>query len=74
MSKKRTTLADQIRRAIDDSGMSRYAICKATGIDQAALSRFMSGKVGLMLASLESLAGLLELEIKSPKRKRRKAR
>jgi len=74
MSKKRTTLADQIRQAIDDSGMSRYAICKATGIDQAALSRFMSGKVGLMLASLESLACLLELEIKSPKRKRRKAR
>ena len=55
--------SDQIRRAVDASGMSRYAICKAIGLNQGAMSRFMNGKGGLSLATLDKLAELLELDI-----------
>jgi predicted XRE-type DNA-binding protein len=63
MAKKRTKLSDEIRQAVDASGMSRYAICKQLGILQSSLSRFMSGKGGLMMASLDALAELLDLHL-----------
>lgn len=67
---RRLSLTDQIRRAIDESGESRYAIWKATGIDQAALSRFMAGKTGLSLDALDVLADHLRLTISTAKRPR----
>lgn len=57
------TLGDQIRRAVNASGVSHYRICKDTGIDKGALSRFMAGKVGLTLAHLEALADVLGLDV-----------
>ena len=63
MGKKPTKLGDQIRQAIDDTDVSRYAICKATGIDEGSFSRFMAGKVGLTLANLEAVAEVLDLHI-----------
>ena len=56
-------MSDQIRRAIRDSGMTRYAIHRATGIDQATLSRFMSGKRGLPMKTLDVLAEFLGLRV-----------
>ncbi|HEX6984108.1 MAG TPA: hypothetical protein VF170_01970 [Planctomycetaceae bacterium] len=45
MPKKRTAgpapLSEQLRKAIDASGHTRYAIVKETGISQSTLSRFM---------------------------------
>ena len=61
-----------IRKAIKSSGMSRYALSKATGIDQSQLSKLMSGQGGLSIASLEKLAKHLDLEIIIQKRKRSK--
>ena len=43
--------------------MTRYAISKATGIDQATLSRFMSGERGLPMKTLDTLANFLDLNI-----------
>jgi transcriptional regulator with XRE-family HTH domain len=63
MAKKREKLSDQVRRAVDSSGMSRYAICKALGLAQATMSRFMSGQGGLSMESLDELADLLDLNI-----------
>ena len=67
MSKKRTEkkrrFSDQIRRLIDSCGMSRYQISKHTGIDQAALSRFMSGERGLSRKALDEIGELLDLEV-----------
>ena len=63
MGKKRVKLSDQVRRAVDESGMSRYAICKAIGMDQATMSRFMSGGGGLSMAKLDALADLVGLDV-----------
>lgn len=74
MKKKRVKLSDQVRRAVDEAGMSRYAICKTIGMDQAIMSRFMNGKGGLQQDSLDALADLLELDIVARGNHGRKAR
>jgi plasmid maintenance system antidote protein VapI len=55
--------SDQIRDAVDSSGMSRYAICKAIGLPESSMSRFMAGKSGLSWDSLDRLADLLGLTV-----------
>ena len=62
MGKKRHTMSDQVRAAVESCGQSRYQICKETGIDQAALSRFMDG-TGITTSTLDKLAEYLGLEI-----------
>ena len=57
------TLSDQIRRAVDNSGLSHYAVCKAAEIDQGAFSHFMHGRRGLSLESLDRLGVVLNLEV-----------
>ncbi len=73
MGRKHKSLSGQVRAAVDASGLSRYAICKATGINQAAMSRFMTGKGGLSMAALDRLAKCIGLEVKL-KAKHRKGR
>ena len=63
------TFTDQLRQAIDASGMSRYRICKMAGLSQTTMSRFMSGKGGLSLDVLDRLADCLGLEIVARDRK-----
>lgn len=60
---KKPKLSDQVRQAIKSCGESRYAIAKATGIDNSTLSRFMSGERGLTTTALDILAEYLELRI-----------
>jgi hypothetical protein len=48
-------LFDITRRAISDSGVSRYSISKATGVDEAALCRFVHGQRGLSVESVETI-------------------
>ena len=75
MVKKRVSLSEQVRQAVEASGMSRYAICKAIGMHESVMSRFMNGKGGLQQDSLDALAELLDLNIvvgmKKTKRKGR---
>ena len=52
---------------MNNSGMSRYAICKAIGFNQGAMSRFMSGKGGLSLEMIDRLAEVLGLEVATKK-------
>lgn len=61
---KSIPFTDQIRQAVLNSEMTRYQISKLTGIDKAALSRFVNGERGLSLAAIDTLAELLGLEVK----------
>ena len=64
MGRKRTTLlTDQLRQVIDDSGLTRYQIAKATGIDESALAKFYNGHRGLSMDALNALGEFLQLKI-----------
>ena len=56
-------MTDQIRRAIDDSGLTRYRIAKETGIDESTLAKFYNGHRGLSMGALNRLGKFLELRI-----------
>lgn len=58
----------QLRQAVERSGQSRYAICKAIGLDQAALSRFMSGRAGLGMKVVDKLTVHLKLELRGKRK------
>ena len=64
MGRKRIALlTDQLRQAIDDSGLTRYQIAKATGIDESALAKFYNGHRGLSMNALNALGEFLQLTI-----------
>jgi transcriptional regulator with XRE-family HTH domain len=63
MGRQRVKLSEQIRRAVDASGMSRYRIAKELGIAESTMSRFMSGKGGLSMEYIDALADVLKLKI-----------
>ena len=46
---------EQLRSAIRESEMSVGAIAQSTAIDKAVLSRFMNGKSGLSVTSIDRL-------------------
>ena len=61
MSKK--TFSDELRRAVEQSGMTRYEIYKRTGIDQAVLSKFVHGERGVSLDTVDTLCECLGLRL-----------
>jgi hypothetical protein len=63
MAKQRGKLSDEIRRAVDSSGLTRYRISKSLNIAESTMSRFMSGQGGLSMEYLDALAELLDLHI-----------
>jgi transcriptional regulator with XRE-family HTH domain len=64
MSKKKTPMmTDVLKAAIRDSGLTRYRIAKDTGIDEAALMRFLRGETSLRLDRADVLAEYLGLEL-----------
>ncbi len=66
MAKHGKLLTDQLRQAIDRSGLTRYRIAKETGVHEAALSKFCLGQRGLSMNSLNALGAYLELRIVGP--------
>jgi transcriptional regulator with XRE-family HTH domain len=67
MARKRTRLSDQIRAAILKSDMTRYQLWKATGVSQATLSRFVTGRGTLSMNVLDKIADALDLHIAAGK-------
>ena len=64
MAKKRTDLlADKLRQAIDDSGLTRYRIAQETGVSESALSQFYNGHRGLSMEALNAVGECLQLTI-----------
>jgi transcriptional regulator with XRE-family HTH domain len=60
-------LRRQLIRFIEMSDLTVYEIGKRSGVDKAQLSRFLSGKAGLTLDSLEKLAPVLGIEFTARK-------
>ncbi len=71
MARRQTTFSEQLREAIRQEERSRYRISLETGIAQGQLSRFMQGKCGLSLRSIDLLCECLGLGLTALKRKGR---
>jgi len=69
MGRKQSRISDQIRGAIASSKVTRYHIAQETGIDESTLSRFMSGKGGMTVSTLDKLGEYLGLEIVKRRKK-----
>ncbi len=57
------SLQSQLRTAIRASGMTRYRIAKLTRLSESSISRFMSGKGGLSIGSLDRIWSVLGLRV-----------
>jgi len=73
MARKPAPLSDQLRRAIETSGVSRYRIAKETGVSQSSLALFVSGERGLSIEAMDAVGLYLGLSI-VPVRRRRAAK
>lgn len=57
------TLADQIRRAVNECGTTQYKLCQQLAMDRGQMSRFMAGKTFLRELTLNRLAAALSLTV-----------
>jgi|CXWL01.1.fsa_nt_gi transcriptional regulator with XRE-family HTH domain len=62
-------MTDALRKAIEDSGLTLYRIAKDTGIEQASLLRFNSGRQSLRLDLADKLAAYFGLTVTKQKGK-----
>jgi transcriptional regulator with XRE-family HTH domain len=65
-------LQEEIKVVLSNQGTTASEISKKTGLDQALLSRFFSGKVAMSVKSLTKMLDYLGYEL-TIRRKRRKA-
>ena len=71
------SLTDQLRKAIDDSGLSLYAVAKATHTPYAVIHGFANGHRDIKLETADKLAELFKMKLtaaKRPKKIRRRGR
>ena len=62
------TLQDQLRQAVQDSGLTLYAIAKGAGIAYPVLYRFASGERDLTLQTASRLTDFFGMRLTRPKR------
>jgi len=60
--------ADKLRKAIEKSKLSVYAIAKATGIPQPVLHRFYTGERDLTLTTADKLIEYFGFEFRPGKK------
>ena len=66
-------ITELIQNAIRNSGTSRYAISKATGIGQDHLCHFLKGESSMSLATVDKVLDALGMEVViRPRRSTRK--
>lgn len=63
MKAKAPDLEEQIRKAIQDSGMTVYRIAKDAEVSQPALCRFVNGHRGITLKTASKLVNVLGLKL-----------
>lgn len=57
-------MTDALRRAIQNSGKSLYAVSRATGVQEDSLSRFVRGRQSLRLDKADALAEYFGIEVR----------
>jgi DNA-binding Xre family transcriptional regulator len=63
------TISNQLKGALNGSGMTVYRLSRESGVDKAVLYRFLSGeRRTLTLATVDRLCKCLGLELKSGRR------
>ena len=67
-------IEEQMRKAILESDMTRYRLCKLSGLTNSQLSLFVHGKRSLTLGSAAKVAQVLGLEFVQKKKKSKKAK
>ncbi len=74
MSKKnrQTDLADQLRAAFAESGLSRFELARRAGISYAIAHRFIGGDRDITLTTASKLARVLGLAFRADTRRNRK--
>ncbi len=65
-------LQDQLRQAVEDSGLTLYRIAKDSGIAYQVLHRFARGERDLTLATASRLAGYFGMRLTRPRRPKKK--
>ena len=77
MARTRQKFSDQLRQEIERADKTRYQISMETNIAQSTLSRFIHGKGGLSLESIDLICQCIGAKLvegttstKRPKRKR----
>jgi len=61
-------LQDQLREAVENSGLSLYRIAKGSGIAYQVLHRFANGQRDLTLETATKLADYFGMRLTRPKR------
>jgi plasmid maintenance system antidote protein VapI len=69
---KRKSWNDQIRAAIQKSGLSLYRVAKDSGVNVAPIQRFMAGEHGLTVNSAERIGRVVGLELRLVRRSKTK--
>ena len=74
MKAKKTDWESILRQAIQESGLSLYALSHLSGISDAQLSRFMNGKRTLTIPTAEKIAEHIGVELKKKEVKHGKSK
>ena len=67
-SPPRVSLADQLRQAINESGLTQYRIAKESGVQQTILSRFATGERNVQLDTADKLAAYFGMSLNPPQK------
>lgn len=62
-SASRTTIVDQLRAAVESSGLSDYELARRAGRNRSVINRFMTGQRGLTLDTACALCEVLGLRL-----------
>lgn len=70
---KKQLFSDQLRKAVEECGVTRYRISKDLGISEPLLSRFVHSDIGLSLSNIDKICEYIgaRLMVDSPKSKRK---
>jgi predicted transcriptional regulator len=60
-------MANRLRKAINESGLSAHALAKATGVPQPTITRFLNG-ADMRLSNADNIASFLGLELRGKRR------